>query len=142
MINDIFDLIISLLPHHNDNPFDLAKTKGGASVYMFGQRKALLQQQKEHIRVTVFETANNPVEFKAASPIILGADPAFAQSVLAAYNNAKANEAIERFGCCNSFIECSDKQRCLHDDDPFYRGCIYRKNLEAGRIFYGKNRNI
>ena len=31
---------------------------------------------------------------------------------------------------------------CLHQDDKFYLGCIYRKNLEAGRVFYGKNRNV
>lgn len=46
------------------------------------------------------------------------------------------------FGCCNDFIRCSDALKCLKVDNPDYRGCSYRKNLEAGRIFYGKNRNI
>ena len=46
------------------------------------------------------------------------------------------------FGCCNDFITCSDALKCLHLDDPFYKGCGYRKNLEAGRIFYGKNKTI
>ena len=46
------------------------------------------------------------------------------------------------FGCCNDFILCSDARRCLKSKDPDYNGCQYRKNLEAGRIFYGKNKNI
>lgn len=46
------------------------------------------------------------------------------------------------FGCCNDFRRCSDARRCLKADDPDYRGCLYRKNLEAGRIFYGNNKNI
>lgn len=48
---------------------------------------------------------------------------------------------IEDFACCNDFVACSDAQQCIHPDDPFYNGCYYRVNLEAGRIFYGKNAN-
>lgn len=46
------------------------------------------------------------------------------------------------FGCCNDFIGCSDALKCLKLDNPDYRGCLYRKNLESGRVFYGKNKNI
>ena len=46
------------------------------------------------------------------------------------------------FLCCNDFVACSDARHCLRGSDPEYRGCCYRKNLEAGRIFYGINRNI
>ena len=46
------------------------------------------------------------------------------------------------FGCCNDFILCSDAGHCLKAKDPDYNGCQYRKNLEAGRIFYGINRNV
>lgn len=52
------------------------------------------------------------------------------------------NMVTETFACCNSFLQCSDAKRCLHEKDRNYNGCYYRKNLEAGRIFYGKNRNI
>ena len=48
----------------------------------------------------------------------------------------------ETFGCCNNFEKCSDARRCLIADDRFSNGCMYRKNLEAGRIFYGRNRNV
>ena len=49
---------------------------------------------------------------------------------------------VSTFGCCNDFNRCSDALKCLHTDDPFYRGCGYRRNLENGRVFYGKNRTI
>ena len=48
----------------------------------------------------------------------------------------------DRFGCCNDFVRCSDAMHCLHKDDVEYLGCYYRENLDAGRIFYGKNKNI
>lgn len=46
------------------------------------------------------------------------------------------------FGCCNKFIECSDAKRCVHENKLYSKACSYRANLESGRIFYGKNRNI
>lgn len=46
------------------------------------------------------------------------------------------------FGCCSKHIECSDALKCLHENKLYSTGCYYRKNLENGRIFYGKNRNI
>ena len=52
------------------------------------------------------------------------------------------NTITERFACCQDFVGCSDAKQCLHADDRFFNGCEYRKNLEAGRIFYGKNMNI
>jgi hypothetical protein len=35
---------------------------------------------------------------------------------------------------------CSDNLKCLHVEKPEYDACQYRKNLEAGRVFYGKNK--
>lgn len=42
-------------------------------------------------------------------------------------------------GCCGLYLKCSDAKQCLHPDSPVSENCLYRKNLEAGRIFYGKN---
>lgn len=49
---------------------------------------------------------------------------------------------VEALGCCNDHVCCLDAGHCLHEDDKFYLGCIYRTNLEEGRIFCGKNRNV
>lgn len=52
------------------------------------------------------------------------------------------NEAVETFGCCSKYVECSDNKKCLCTDLIFRLGCQYKKNLEAGKIFYGKNKTI
>lgn len=48
----------------------------------------------------------------------------------------------ESFGCCGLYKECSDALHCIHPDPPYAKACQYRKNLEAGRVFYGKNANV
>lgn len=45
-------------------------------------------------------------------------------------------EPAEKFGCCGKYIECSKAKKCLHENQFYSRSCYYRKNLEAGRIFY------
>lgn len=50
--------------------------------------------------------------------------------------------SVERFGCCYRFIQCSDQKRCIIYEDFDALGCYYRENLEAGRIFYGVNKNV
>lgn len=49
--------------------------------------------------------------------------------------------SIEAFGCCSHYMMCSEKESCLFPEDEFYTACMYRKNLEAGRIFYGSKKN-
>lgn len=46
------------------------------------------------------------------------------------------------FGCCNSFELCSDALKCVNKDPVLALGCMYRENLEKGKVFYGKNRNV
>ena len=43
------------------------------------------------------------------------------------------------FGCCSRYRACSDARCCVISDRDYSSFCLYRKNLEAGRIFYGKN---
>ena len=57
-----------------------------------------------------------------------------------AYENYTSKASA--FGCCGKFNECSDAKKCIHVNKLYSKACTYRKNLEAGRIFYGKNRNI
>ena len=46
------------------------------------------------------------------------------------------NTITETFACCNDFKRCSETGACLYPDDRFFNGCLYRKNLEAGRNFF------
>lgn len=49
---------------------------------------------------------------------------------------------VDPFGCCGRYETCSDAKKCTHPDNRIASGCLYRKNLEQGKIFYGKNKNI
>lgn len=51
-------------------------------------------------------------------------------------------ESSNSFGCCSQFMRCSDEKKCVHENKIYSMGCKYRANLEMGKIFYGKNRNI
>lgn len=46
------------------------------------------------------------------------------------------------FSCCSKFIECSNAKKCIHTNKLYSKACTYRRNLENGRIFYRKNKNI
>lgn len=46
------------------------------------------------------------------------------------------NLVEDTFACCNDFKKCSAVDKCIHPEDRFYNGCLYRRNLEAGRNFY------
>lgn len=45
------------------------------------------------------------------------------------------------FACCSKYEQCSDAGRCLHENLLYSRACGYRKKIEQGIIFYGKNKN-
>lgn len=46
------------------------------------------------------------------------------------------------FGCCSRYNECSDALKCLHPDLMYATACSYRKNLENGKVFYGKKQKM
>lgn len=51
-------------------------------------------------------------------------------------------KATSSFGCCSRFIECSNAKKCVHENKIYSMGCKYRMNLDSGKIFYGKNKNV
>ncbi len=48
----------------------------------------------------------------------------------------------DHFGCCSRYIQCSDAKKCIHPNKLFSTACAYRRHLEKGHIFYGKNKNV
>lgn len=58
------------------------------------------------------------------------------------YNETTNSQRVASFACCARYELCSDAKKCVHIDRAYSNGCEYRKNLEAGKIFYGKNKNI
>ena len=61
--------------------------------------------------------------------------------IFTAFLRCEETANLTPFGCCDLFLSCSDAGQCLRMDDPVFWGCLYRRNLEKGRIFYGKNKN-
>lgn len=57
------------------------------------------------------------------------------------YTLARYVSKASRFGCCSKFEECSDAKKCVHENKLYSKACMYRSHLDAGRIFYGKNKN-
>ena len=62
-----------------------------------------------------------------------------AEEIKAIYRYLNSIEKVVSFGCCSKYIECSDNKKCVNTIREIRKGCIYKKNLEEGRIFYGKN---
>jgi len=46
------------------------------------------------------------------------------------------------YGCCHLYEKCSDAKKCVSKEKIYATVCAYKKNLDEGRIFYGRNRNI
>lgn len=51
---------------------------------------------------------------------------------------APAQSAVDMFGCCGIYRECSNAGKCINPDQDHARGCRYRSILESGKILYGK----
>ncbi len=63
-------------------------------------------------------------------------------NIAAVFNKCFTDSATESFGCCSRYLECSNEKKCVHPEKKEARGCMYKINLDSGRIFYGENRNI
>lgn len=57
-----------------------------------------------------------------------------------------AGATIDRYpkewDCCSFYMECSDAKVCIRTDKKIALACGYRKILNSGKIYYGKNRNV
>ena len=63
-------------------------------------------------------------------------------SFLSTVLDAVTYSMVKEFDCCSRCEQCSDAKRCIHPNPAMATSCGYRKILKAGRIFYGKNRNV
>lgn len=68
------------------------------------------------------------------------------EAIIAGPLSYSLEEALQKYprdiGCCSHYMDCSDTLRCVQTDPLISMACIYRQNLKAGRVFYGKNKNI
>ncbi|MCR5011389.1 MAG: 3'-5' exonuclease [Lachnospiraceae bacterium] len=40
------------------------------------------------------------------------------------------------FACCSRYQLCSDSKRCIHPNMLYAKACQYRRNIEAGNVFF------
>ena len=113
--------------------FELIQNKNSCSLRLPGMIMTVLFPERQNLDDEKFYTVNKLQDEQMKILI----------ASLKDYKHQLFRSLItETFGCCNDFILCSDAKHCIHEDDRFFNGCDYRKNLEAGRIFYGKNKKI
>ncbi len=62
--------------------------------------------------------------------------------LLSALAAATVGRYSKEWDCCSRYLECSDAKKCVHPDKTFAMACGYRKILNSGKIYYGKNRNV
>lgn len=74
-------------------------------------------------------------------PFDVDTTSAILQNIKLVFEQCYLEETVEPFGCCSRYVECSDNKSCTHPDKKLAKGCVYKTNLDMGRIFYGKNRN-
>lgn len=120
------------------------KVAGGILCYVVSTRQcSYIRIEKTHALEKAFPAAVQLANDFIRLDIDLSFDlDAFVRTVGPLCEDLFDASATTRFGCCHDFNQCSDARKCFKLEDPDYRGCSYRKNLEAGRIFYGKNKTI
>jgi hypothetical protein len=127
----------------DEDAFTWSEIKDGRSYFMYGKKVIeFYPDSGKGARLRVF-----PLEPGAGARVLRsGLAHTDLMPVLDELKQMKRtifrSTVTEVFGCCNDFVKCSDQKQCIHPEDRFYNGCMYRTNLEAGRIFYGKNRNV
>lgn len=152
--DDVFDSIKYIVDDTEPN-VELKINKNYASVYMFGCVAFEIHINSRSRYIEAYDSSAEPYINQIPGsyvsvigdyrfPIATATETvrAVEDMIRAVYNAHASLMRGEAFGCCSDFIRCSDARECLHRLDPDYAGCYYRKNLDAGRIFYGKNKTI
>ena len=65
--------------------------------------------------------------------------PVFDELMLCIYESVFS---LSDFSCCSRYEMCSDAKQCVQPNKLLGLQCSYRKKLEKGIIFYGKNKTI
>ena len=144
-----------------DRYVDVRRLAGGLSVYFFDVRVFLVTEAKKptpgvFFSVDKFVATAKEFENLTLDPAkdnkhflffplddVLGVSGSSCPPLITGlYKYSLRKSPGERFDCCSRYAECSDARACVHPDIGFTKNCIYHYSLDAGRVFYGVNRNI
>lgn len=125
----------------DDDTFSSSDVKTGRSYFFYGQKVfEFIPGDNDQARLKIMGEDKKPITLKPNNTAANELEKCL-QALKTKKQRIFRNLISDTFGCCNDFNRCSDAKECIHKDDRFYNGCMYRTNLEAGRIFYGKNKN-
>lgn len=98
-------------------------------------------------KVNSFHTESISSELDNTRILISNLDDEFVQTLLAEMFselilNTINNSISDFFGCCSRYIDCSNAKQCIHPDVIYSFSCLYKHNLDIGKIFYGINKNV
>ncbi len=123
----------------DSDAFTWSDIKIGRSYYFYGKKVfEHTTTSSGKVKLSILQDDDKPITLTADSPDLLDHIKALKEKKRVIFRNL----TTDTFGCCNDFERCSDALQCLHPENRFYNGCMYRKNLEAGKVFYGKNKNV
>lgn len=143
------------------NEFEIFESSSGSFETFFFRSKAVFRifenNKGESVQLLIEEGINRINKYKLSNTMLPksdrfyfflsdGTDCGFDLDLFLDYINYSFEGIISSisaasFGCCGLFTNCSNERKCLKENDPQYKGCLYRKNLEENRIFYGINKN-
>lgn len=140
--------------YHDDEQFKFEKCKNYKTIWMCKAAVIRIRELKSSIKLDVakrflvfFKLENEAVIKK--SDINWAIVPFNEEIIKRILDGAKIvfeecykEGAVDIFGCCSRYVECSDQNKCIHPDIKIAQGCIYKTSLEKGKIFYGENCNI
>ena len=119
--------------------FTWSDTKNGRSYFFYGKKAfEFVTDIPSKAKLRIQQDNGKPIVLTSNSPDLLH----YVEVLKNMKREIFRNLITETFACCNDFERCSDALMCLHSQNRFYNGCVYRKNLEAGKVFYGKNKNV
>lgn len=110
------------------------KGRKNAYYFSFAIKKKMVSEIKiphgAEIKELASDALNIYINFSSWSDEI----PVFMKELIKYY--VTNFEPADKFGCCGKYTECSKEGKCIHNNKFYAKACWYRKNLEAGKIFY------
>lgn len=110
------------------------KGKKGSKYFSFAIKKELVDKlyipENSELKNIKSDKLNTYINFTVWNDSVL----LFMKNIIIYY--VEHFEPADKFGCCSKYKECSKAKKCLHNNLFYSKACWYRKNLEAGKIFY------
>lgn len=120
------DVLLLRVKSKGSKPYISFRAKYSKQLNEFGFDTYKTAAENDFVRVSVSDFMS--LDF---------ADSNISVQLTALFNKIFAEAmSFDSFGCCSKYIECSNADKCLHEDQLYSTACMYRKNLEAGKNFY------